>query len=110
MGFHPPDRNVEGEARSRHRVQSPAGLHKISYRTLRIAGCRHPLTPSAASPNIGTAMRALRIDIIWKYVMREVLSPSILGLCVYVLVFLMNALFQLAELAIKKDLALRTVL
>jgi LPS export ABC transporter permease LptG/LPS export ABC transporter permease LptF len=70
----------------------------------------HPLTPDTASPNIGFAMRALRIDIIWKYVMREVLSPSLLGLCVYVLVFLMNALFQLAELAIKKELALRTVL
>ena len=55
-------------------------------------------------------MRSLRLDILWKYVMREVLSPSILGLCVYVLVFLMNALFQLAELAIKKDLALKTVL
>lgn len=55
-------------------------------------------------------MRALRIDIMWKYVIREVLSPSLLGLCVYVLVFLMNALFQLAELAIKKDLALSTVL
>ena len=55
-------------------------------------------------------MRVLGVDTIWKYVMREVMSPSILGLCVYVLVFLMNALFQLAELAIKKDLALRTVL
>ena len=55
-------------------------------------------------------MRALRIDTIWRYVFREVISPSFLGLCVYVLVFIMNALFELAELAIKKDLALRTVL
>lgn len=55
-------------------------------------------------------MRALRTDTIWRYVFREVISPSFLGLCVYVLVLIMNALFELAELAIKKDLALRTVL
>src|SRR5213594_3038953 len=54
-------------------------------------------------------MRALRIDTIWRYVFREVLSPTFLGLCVYVLVFVMNALFELAELAIKKDLSIRSV-
>ena len=55
-------------------------------------------------------MRALRIDTIWRYVLREVISPACLGLCVYVLVFLMDAVFELVELAIKKDLSLRTVL
>src|SRR5882762_7478065 len=54
-------------------------------------------------------MRALRIDTIWRYVFREVLSPTFLGLSVYVLVFVMNALFELAELAIKKDLSIRSV-
>jgi len=32
------------------------------------------------------------------------MSPVLLGLMVYVLVFLMNALFELAELAIKKEM------
>src|SRR5213594_2886000 len=54
-------------------------------------------------------MRTLRIDTIWRYVFREVLSPTFLGLCVYVLVFVMNILFELAELAIKKDLSVRSV-
>ena len=54
-------------------------------------------------------MRVLKIDIIWRYVFREVLSPTLLGLCVYVLVFIMNALFELAELTIKKDLSVRSV-
>ncbi len=55
-------------------------------------------------------MRTLKIDTIWRYVFREVISPTFLGLCVYVLVFVMNALFELAELAIKKDLSIRSVL
>jgi LPS export ABC transporter permease LptG/LPS export ABC transporter permease LptF len=38
-----------------------------------------------------------------------VLSPTALGLGVYVLVFLMNALFELAELAMKRDLPTGTV-
>src|SRR6058998_2458693 len=54
-------------------------------------------------------MRLLKIDTIWRYVFREVLSPTLLGLCVYVLVFIMDVLFQLAELAIKKDLSVRSV-
>src|SRR5215470_9274442 len=54
-------------------------------------------------------MRLLKLDIIWRYVFFEVLSPTFLGLCVYVLVFVMNALFDLAELAIKKDLSIRSV-
>jgi len=54
-------------------------------------------------------MRAFRLDTIWRYIFREVLSPTLLGLVVYVLVFLMNALFELAELAIKKELPIRTV-
>jgi LPS export ABC transporter permease LptF/LPS export ABC transporter permease LptG len=45
-----------------------------------------------------------------RYVFREVLSPSALGLVLYILVFLMNALFQMAELAIKKDIPLHIVL
>src|SRR5882672_5079755 len=42
--------------------------------------------------------------LIWRYVFREVMSPVLLGLMIYVLVFLMNALFELAELAIKKEM------
>ena len=44
-----------------------------------------------------------------RYVFREVLSPTILGLVLYILVFLMNALFEMAELAIKKDIPLSVV-
>src|SRR5207249_1528979 len=54
-------------------------------------------------------MKSFRLDTIWRYIFREVLSPTLLGLVVYVLVFLMNALFELAELAIKKELPIRTV-
>jgi LPS export ABC transporter permease LptG/LPS export ABC transporter permease LptF len=50
-----------------------------------------------------------RLDTIWRYIFKEVLSPTFLGLCIYVLVFIMNALFDLAELAIKRDMPLRTV-
>jgi len=45
-----------------------------------------------------------------RYVFREVLSPTGLGLVLYILVFLMNALFQMAELAIKKDIPIHIVL
>ncbi|OLD64626.1 MAG: hypothetical protein AUI47_05060 [Acidobacteria bacterium 13_1_40CM_2_68_5] len=55
-------------------------------------------------------MRPLGIDTIWRYVLREMISPTFLGVCVYVLVFLMQAIFDLAELAIKKDLSLRIVI
>ncbi len=48
-------------------------------------------------------MRFLGIDTLWRYIFRELLGPTFLGLCVYVLVFLMNAVFELAELAIKRD-------
>ena len=44
-----------------------------------------------------------------RYVFREVLSPTLLGLFLYILVFLMNALFGMAELAIKKDFPLSVV-
>ncbi len=50
-----------------------------------------------------------KFDRLWRYVFREVLSPTFLGLGIYVIVFLMNALFELAELAIKKDLPISTV-
>src|SRR5262245_55507049 len=49
-------------------------------------------------------------SILWRYILKEILSPTFLGLLVYVLVFLMNALFELAELAIKKEMSLRVVL
>ena len=55
-------------------------------------------------------MRIRGITLIWRYVFKEVIGPTLLGLTLYVLVFLMNALFELAELAIKKDLPLATVL
>jgi LPS export ABC transporter permease LptF/LPS export ABC transporter permease LptG len=48
-------------------------------------------------------MRAIGIDRVWRYVFGELVGPTLLGLCVYVLVFLMNAIFELAELAIKRD-------
>jgi len=50
----------------------------------------------------------LKLDTIWRYVFSEVVSPTILGCCLR-LVFLMNAIFELAELAIKKDLSIRSV-
>src|SRR5262245_58027399 len=46
-------------------------------------------------------------SILWRYVLKEILSPTFLGLLVYVLVFLMNALF---ELAIKKEMSIKVVL
>jgi len=52
----------------------------------------------------------IRPAIIWRYVFKEVMGPVLLGLMIYVLVFLMNALFELAELAIKKDIPLGVVL
>ena len=55
-------------------------------------------------------MRRFRLDTIWRYIFMEVLSPTLLGLCIYVLVFLMNALFELAELAIRKDLPIGSVI
>src|SRR5262245_31136743 len=55
-------------------------------------------------------MKSLKPSLVWRYVLKEVLGPVFLGLMVYVLVFLMNALFQLAELAIKKDIPLDIVL
>src|SRR5262245_13354534 len=55
-------------------------------------------------------MNSLKPSLVWRYVLKEVLGPVFLGLMVYVLVFLMNALFQLAELAIKKDITLDIVL
>jgi LPS export ABC transporter permease LptG/LPS export ABC transporter permease LptF len=53
--------------------------------------------------------RIIGTSTVWRYVFKEVFSPTLLGLGVYVLVFLMNALFELAELAIKKDLTMGTV-
>src|SRR5262245_47992304 len=55
------------------------------------------------------AMR-VRPPIVWRYVFGEILAPVLLGLMVYVLLFLMNALFELAELAIKKDIPIGVVL
>ncbi len=54
-------------------------------------------------------MKALNTHLIWRYVFREVLSPTLLGLAIYVLVLLMNAIFDLADLAIKKDIPIGTV-
>jgi LPS export ABC transporter permease LptF/LPS export ABC transporter permease LptG len=44
-----------------------------------------------------------------RYVFREVLSPTVLGLILYILVFLINALFDMAELVIKKDIPVHVV-
>lgn len=52
----------------------------------------------------------VRPTIVWRYVFGEILTPVLLGLMVYVLLFLMNALFELAELAIKKDIPIGVVL
>jgi LPS export ABC transporter permease LptG/LPS export ABC transporter permease LptF len=54
-------------------------------------------------------MKRFRPNLIWRYTFKEILSPTVLGLLVYVMVFLMNAMFELAELAIKKDLPFITV-
>ncbi|HUD71063.1 MAG TPA: LPS export ABC transporter permease LptF [Dongiaceae bacterium] len=51
----------------------------------------------------------VRPAIVWRYAFREILSPVLLGLMVYILLFLMNALFELAELAIKKDIPVGVV-
>jgi LPS export ABC transporter permease LptG/LPS export ABC transporter permease LptF len=45
-----------------------------------------------------------------RYVFREILSPSLLGIALYTFVLLMNVIFQVAELAIKKDLPLIAIL
>ena len=55
-----------------------------------------------------TAVRLLPLRL-QRYVFREVMSPTFLGLVLYILVFLMNALFEMAELAIKKDIPLGVV-
>src|SRR6266850_6173331 len=54
-------------------------------------------------------MALFRPRLIARYVFKEVMSPTVLGLGVYVLVFLMNALFELAELAMKRDMPAGTV-
>src|SRR5262249_49912028 len=60
-------------------------------------------------PRMDAAMRPVP-KLIWRYVFREVMSPVLLGLMIYVLVFLMNALFELAELAIKKEMPVGIVI
>jgi lipopolysaccharide export system permease protein len=45
-----------------------------------------------------------------RYVFREVLTPTFLGVVIYTFVLLMNAIFNVAELAIRKNLPLTTVL
>ena len=55
-------------------------------------------------------IKMLRFDTTFRYIFKEILSPTFLGLIVYVMVFLMNALFDLAELAIKKDLPVVAIL
>jgi LPS export ABC transporter permease LptG/LPS export ABC transporter permease LptF len=55
-------------------------------------------------------MPRFRPSILFRYVFGEILSPTLLGLGVYMLVFLASFLFELVELAIKKDLPATTVL
>jgi len=45
-----------------------------------------------------------------RYVFREVFSPALLGLAIYTFVMLMSAIFDVAELAIKKNLPASSVL
>jgi len=45
----------------------------------------------------------LRLSTLSRYIFREILSPSLLGLGVYMLVLVTNVLFELAEFAIKRD-------
>jgi lipopolysaccharide export system permease protein len=47
---------------------------------------------------------------IFRYVFREVLTPTLLGLAIYTFVLLMNAIFNVAELAIRKNLPVTAVL
>ncbi|HEV8335438.1 MAG TPA: LPS export ABC transporter permease LptG [Candidatus Polarisedimenticolia bacterium] len=47
---------------------------------------------------------------IFKYVFRAVFGPSLLGLAIYTFVLLMNAIFNVAEMAIRKNLPISAVL
>ncbi len=50
-----------------------------------------------------------RVTTLSRYVFMEILSPSLLGLGVYILVLVTNALFELAEMAIKRDVPVGSV-
>jgi LPS export ABC transporter permease LptG/LPS export ABC transporter permease LptF len=45
----------------------------------------------------------------FRYVFREVFTPTLLGLAIYTFVLLMNAIFSVAELAIRKNLPVTSV-
>ena len=45
----------------------------------------------------------------FRYVFKEVLSPTLLGLVIYTFVLLMNLVFSVAELAIRKNLPVTSV-
>jgi len=45
-----------------------------------------------------------------RYIFKEILPPSLLGLTIYTFVLLMQAIFEVAELAIKKDIPVVTIL
>ena len=47
---------------------------------------------------------------LYRYAFREILSPSLLGLTIYTFVLLMNAIFNVMEFVIKKDLPTSAVL
>ncbi|MGD8375585.1 MAG: LPS export ABC transporter permease LptG [Acidobacteriota bacterium] len=41
---------------------------------------------------------------IWRYILAECLGPTLMGVLVYTVLFLLNLIFQLAELAIRKSI------
>ncbi|HEU5179602.1 MAG TPA: LptF/LptG family permease, partial [Candidatus Polarisedimenticolia bacterium] len=47
---------------------------------------------------------------LYRYIFRDLASPTVLGLLIYTFVLLMNAIFDVAEFAIKKDLPITAVL
>ena len=47
---------------------------------------------------------------LYRYIFRDLASPALLGLAIYTFVLLMNAIFDVAEFAIKKNLPITAVL
>src|SRR5262245_41431674 len=61
-------------------------------------------------PYHGRQPGRFRLRRLERYVFREVFSPTLLGLAIYTFVMLMSAIFDVAELAIKKNLPASAVL
>ena len=53
---------------------------------------------------------AARLSRVFRYVFREILSPTVLGLAIYTFVLLMNAIFNVADASISVGVAVLAVL